>query len=179
MKLARIVEPDADFLPLPDVKAHLRVDHGDEDGTIRALIAAAISHLDGPRGVLGRCIQPQTWRMSFEPGEDLRGLHLPFPHIDTVTARWFDEDGDEQEAEITRCDRGASTYISFNAPNDRRAEVDFSASTPDDALPAIKTAMLLLIGHWFRNREAVTEGSVTAWPFAVHALLSPLKTRWV
>lgn len=179
MKLARIVDPDDDFLPLPDVKAHLRVDHPDEDSTIRALIAAAISHLDGPRGVLGRCIQPQTWQMKFEPGEDLRALHLPFPNVDTVVARWFDVDGVEHAAEIERKDRGPATFISFTAPADMRAEVDFVASTPEDVWPAIKTAMLLLIGHWYKNREAVSEGSATSLPFAVHALLSPLKMRWV
>lgn len=38
----------------------------------------------------------------------------------------------------------------------------------------LTTAMLLLIGHWFVNREAVVIGSITAeLPMAVQALIGP------
>ena len=45
------------------------------------------------------------------------------------------------------------------------------------AVPAaIKQAMLLLIGHWFANREAVNVGNiVTAMPLAVEALIAPYR----
>lgn len=40
----------------------------------------------------------------------------------------------------------------------------------------IRTAMLLLIGHWFENREAVsTAGAAVVMPLAVEALLQPYK----
>lgn len=40
----------------------------------------------------------------------------------------------------------------------------------------IRAAMLLLIGHWYSNREAVGVGvSVTEVPFAVEALLQPYR----
>lgn len=38
----------------------------------------------------------------------------------------------------------------------------------------IRTAMLLLIGHWYANREAVNIGNITSEvPLAVEALLQP------
>ncbi|MCX0499734.1 head-tail connector protein [Erwinia billingiae] len=40
----------------------------------------------------------------------------------------------------------------------------------------IRSAMLLLIGHWYSNREAVVIGqTATEVPFAVEALLQPHK----
>jgi len=45
-----------------------------------------------------------------------------------------------------------------------------------DTVPtSIKQAMLLLIGHWYANREAVTETKLTTLPLAVDCLLA----RWV
>lgn len=40
----------------------------------------------------------------------------------------------------------------------------------------VKAAMLLLIGHWYANREAVNIGNITSSvPFAVEALLQPYR----
>ncbi|WP_199181675.1 head-tail connector protein [Pantoea sp. ICBG 1758] len=37
----------------------------------------------------------------------------------------------------------------------------------------VRTAMLLLAGHWFANREAVSDKSLSEIPLAVNALLQP------
>lgn len=39
----------------------------------------------------------------------------------------------------------------------------------------VRTAMLLLIGHWFSNREAVSANSANEVPLAVEALLQPYR----
>ncbi|MDW5376835.1 head-tail connector protein [Halomonas sp. HP20-15] len=40
----------------------------------------------------------------------------------------------------------------------------------------ITTAMLLIIGHWYANRESVVIGTITSEvPMAVHALISPYR----
>lgn len=41
--------------------------------------------------------------------------------------------------------------------------------------PAIAQAILLLIGHWYANREAASEKPLTNLPLAVDALLAPHK----
>ncbi|MFP5432845.1 MAG: head-tail connector protein [Alphaproteobacteria bacterium] len=40
----------------------------------------------------------------------------------------------------------------------------------------MKAAILLLVGHWYANREAVVTGTIaTQLPMAVDALLAPLR----
>lgn len=52
--------------------------------------------------------------------------------------------------------------------------VVFSDAEPD--LAVIKAAMLLLIGHWYANREAVSLGAASAeMPLSVSWLLQPLR----
>lgn len=47
-----------------------------------------------------------------------------------------------------------------------------------DVPAAIRQAMLLMIGHWFENREASVVGvSVTDLPMAVNSLLAPYSLR--
>jgi uncharacterized phiE125 gp8 family phage protein len=52
--------------------------------------------------------------------------------------------------------------------------VNYTAGYGDNtAVPdAIKAAIKLCVGHWYRNREAVSEGSFAEVPLAVPALLS-------
>ncbi|MGI4578934.1 head-tail connector protein, partial [Klebsiella pneumoniae] len=48
----------------------------------------------------------------------------------------------------------------------------------DSILPGddVKAAMLLLIGHWYENRETVSVGqAATDIPFTVESLLQPYK----
>lgn len=52
------------------------------------------------------------------------------------------------------------------------------AEDEDPILPGddVKAAMLLLIGHWYANRETVSVGQTVAEvPFAVEALLQPYR----
>ena len=52
------------------------------------------------------------------------------------------------------------------------------AEDADSILPGgdVKAAMLLLIGHWYANRETVSGGQTVAEvPFAVEALLQPYR----
>lgn len=60
--MIRVTPPAAAIVSLPEVKAHLRVDHAHEDTLIQAYLDAATSWIDGFDGVLGRCVLEQTWR---------------------------------------------------------------------------------------------------------------------
>jgi hypothetical protein len=55
--------------------------------------------------------------------------------------------------------------------------INYTAGYGDaTAIPlSISQAMLLCIGHWYRNREAVTPSLFSELPFAVKALLSSFK----
>lgn len=60
-------------------------------------------------------------------------------------------------------------------------ETDATTGFTEDEAPLllgddIRAAMLLLICHWYSNREAVNIGNITtAVPFAVEALLQPYR----
>ncbi|MDO5621922.1 MAG: head-tail connector protein [Paracoccus sp. (in: a-proteobacteria)] len=164
MTLTLIRGPQEDFVHLDDLKAHLRVDHDDEDLYIAGLAAAAMAHIDGPRGILGRCIQPQVWRKELQGLDGPERLNLPgVTDVQVV---------DGADVRVTRL--GGWTYV-FGA-----GAVEFTASTPEDSWPALRMAVLLLVGHWYAEREASVEGStVLALPLGVVRLLTPFRTGWV
>lgn len=73
--MIRVTPPTAQVVSLQDMKEHLRVLHDDEDMLIQSLMDAAVSWMDGWDGVLGRCIMPQTWRIS--SADLVAGFRLP------------------------------------------------------------------------------------------------------
>lgn len=192
----------ADLMPLTvaEVKAHLRVAHDDDDATIAALIAAATAHLDGWTGILGRCLVEQTWMQEFDRFE--RCLRLPLGPVGSITSvKYYDEAGVLQtvgSSNYSLFADGLGFYVrfvdGFAAPALYRepasVRVSYKAGQAvietdgvmDGVEPSIKFAMLLLIGHWYENREAVALPRVGAQaaivlPFAVDALLAPHRRR--
>jgi len=193
-----VTAPTVAPVSLDEVKAHLRVIELDVDGTalpneddglIQSYIDAAVSHLDGWSGVLGRCLVSQTWRQDYDCfAQCLRLTLAPVVSVSAVTYR--DAAGDETTLdagdyalEIT----GGGTPIvwiktGFTRPSslyDRRAvSVEFVAGYGDAAAvpQALKHAILLLVGHWYENRDAVTVGTVGhQLPMAVNALIAPYR----
>lgn len=55
-----VITPPEPLVELELAKAHLRVDHDDDDALIEAFIAAASADLDGPEGWMGRALGMQT-----------------------------------------------------------------------------------------------------------------------
>lgn len=92
----RTTAPDVTPVTLAQVKADLRVLHSDEDEMIESLMSAAIDHLDGWGGILGRCLITQTWTQDFPdfPLGDV--LRLPFPDVQSVTVAYIDDAGQSQ-----------------------------------------------------------------------------------
>ena len=178
MNLVRIVAPAEPLVSLTDLKQHLRVDHDDDDGLISSLFASAMAHIDGPRGVLGRCIQPQTWEGRPDPFSGF--LRLPLPGIDDVSAYREADDGQEDLALNVRR-RWPWTEVALAEPEAGDGVViSMVASTPEDIWPVIGEVVKLLVGHWYANREAVVAGTIaTTIPLAVTRLLHPLKITWV
>jgi len=63
------------IISLDEAKAHLRVDHDDDDDLIGALIDAVVSYVEGPRGYLARALAEQTWDLTLDgfPDSGFRG----------------------------------------------------------------------------------------------------------
>jgi uncharacterized phiE125 gp8 family phage protein len=185
--LALVTAPTIEPVTLAEAKLHLRVDHGDEDALIESLVTSARTHVEH---VTSRAFINQTWRLSLDafPAE----IRLPRPPLSSVTSlQYLDGNGTLQtlsassytvdsDAEPGRVvEAYATTWPSVR--NDIRAvRVTYVAgygATAATVPQPIKQAILLLVGHWYANREAVgTVGSDIA--FAVDALLAPFRNHY-
>lgn len=182
----RTVAPSETPVSRTEAKAHLRVTGTTEDTLIDGLIAAAVAHVDGWSGILGRCVVTQTWRQDVDDFSDC--VALPFPDVQSVTVTYYDAANAVQTL-------SGSTYNLVNRTSGTFLELADGASWPvvysrPDAVKismvcgygaaaavpvAIKQAMLVLIGHWYSNREAVSEAAMSEVPLAVGALLAPYR----
>lgn len=186
----RVSPPAIAPVSLADAKSAANVDSTDDDVLIQSMIDAAVSHLDGWSGVLGRCLINQTWRISFSDWPFCRYIRLRFPDVSVATVKYFDEDNSEQTVPsefVTRLedDRGVIIRFSdgFNFPSvfgDRGdgVQVEFTAgygAQVEDVPKAIRTAILLIVAHWYNNREASIEGLQSEIPFGASALIAPFR----
>lgn len=102
---------------LAEAKAHLRVDHTDDDVLIEGLIRAATEHFDGWTGILGRCLVDQTWRQDFD--DFARELCLPLGPVITISGvTWRNTAGQVAtvpgSAYDLRTDAGGRSLVRFD-----------------------------------------------------------------
>lgn len=191
MGLTLVTGPSKEPLTLAEAKAHLHVDDTDSDGLISALIVAARQHVES---YTRRQLIEQTWDYQLDafPCGCLVVPLAPVSAISSIT--YLDTAGATQTwssssyrtdlpdgpwAQRPRIEpvygtNYPSTYGVMNAVAVRCVSGYGTKGT--DVPHAILSAMKLLIGHWFANREAVNVGNiVTPLPLAVDALLWPFK----
>lgn len=181
----RTSAPAAAPVSLTEAKAHLRVDHSDDDDLIELLIEAAVSELDGWTGILGRAMVTQSWSQTFD-GFCTR-LRLPFPAATVASLTYIDTDGDSQTVDagdyVLRQDAlGSFVETAHNvvwpSPRSQAASVTvtFTAGTSAADVPAaLKAAVLLRVGDLYENREAGVDGSAIAGNPTIHALIAPFR----
>jgi uncharacterized phiE125 gp8 family phage protein len=186
----RVAGPVEMPVSLEEAKLHLRLDGDDEDTLVEALIDAATQYLDGWSGILGRCLISQQWSVSTGcwPG---RRLRLPFPGLRDVAVTYRDAAGASQSLGsglFQTFDDARGTVVEFlsgfSAPTlqSERADavtISFTAGYGDsraDVPAPIRAAILLLVGHWYQNRETVNVGNIVAeLPFTVRSLIEPFR----
>ena len=87
-----VTPPAMTPVSLAEAKVQLAVDGNERDVMITGFIAAAVDHLDGWTGILGRALVEQTWRQDFDGFS--RCLRLPLaPVISITSVTWRDEAG--------------------------------------------------------------------------------------
>lgn len=180
----RPVSAVAPIISTADAKAHLRVFHSDDDAYIDGLIAAVGDWLFGENSWIGRSAPASTWKLmlaSFPVGK----ISIPKPPLVSVDRVFYtpSDGGAEQEINDFRTfGEGGNGYILPAKDTDwpetdlqpESIRIEFTAGY--GALPAsIKHAALLVIGHWYENREAATEAKLSDMPMAVDALLMPYR----
>ncbi len=89
----------------------------------------------------------------------------PVMSVDSVTVNG---EAAEYTADIRR------GTVTINKPG---AVITYTAGCEETPY-LVRQAMLLLIGHWYTNREAVIQGSTTEIDIAVRAMLNQYKGWW-
>jgi len=182
MKPKLVTAPANDPVTLEDVKAHLRVFFTDDDEYLNGLIKAAVSHLDGYRGILNRCIVEQSWQTTY--WRFCRKMETPFTDTTAVVLQYYDEDDELQtldpasytfDTDSVRI-KASVTLPSINTARDDAVTM-ISTHGYDDVPESLLLAIKILVAHWYRNREPVMfNGSPAKVPFSVNTLIAP--HRW-
>lgn len=180
LKTAPAVEP----VTLTEAKAHLRVDGTDEDTFITSLIVAAREYCEK---YSNRACITQTWYLWLDSFPCSDSISLPLPPLQSVASiKYYDTDN--AESTISNGD-----YFVDPVSEPGRISLAYGKRWPGIVLrpvngvciefvcgyglavavpQGIKQAILLLVGHWYGNREAAGAGSVSKEiEFAVSSLL--------
>lgn len=173
MSLTRLTPVDGDaILTLEDAKLHLRVDSDDEDMLIMALRDAAIAHVEKASGVI---LARAEYRWS---GRSFAAVaELPVRPVRSIVAvRHRASDGAEIEYDGAQMVDGVLTpALGEMWPNANGfVAVTFEAGLASaDLAPDLIAAAKLMLGHLYRNREAVQTGAINELPLGVAALIDP------
>ena len=189
MALVLVTGPASEPVSKEEAKAHLRVDGTDDDSYITALITTARRHVEA---ILRRALMPQTWKLVLDswPTDIVKFAKPPLTSVSSVT--YLDENGDSQTFASTNYvvdtagEPGRLTLAKDASwPTDElytlgAVQIQFVAGYADvDAVPQeYKQAILLLVGHFYENREAVVAAqgaNIQELPMAVMALLMPTR----
>lgn len=189
----RLITPPSTLpLSLADVQGHLRLTGVPYDvDVVTALIEAATAYVER---ITGRQLITAEYEYAFDEWPRERWLELPRAPLATVDEiTYLDTAGtlqvwptSEYRVSAPQHDRGRVSLASnrvwptldlvFDA-----VSVAYTAGYGDTAasVPApLRTAIALLVGHWYEHREAVVVGTIASdLPMAVSALVTPFRAR--
>lgn len=189
----RTAAPANPPVTLVECKAHLRVDHAEDDTLITSHLAAAVARLDGRAGILGRCMVTQTWRQDYECWPPKGLFRLPFCDVlSIVSVKYSDADDAEQTVspslyQLHQDDLSSflwlkSAFTASSLYDDRLdpVRIVFTVGFGDvAAVPEpLKHAIKLMVGDFYENREDTVVGvglDVRPLPRGVDALVAPYR----
>lgn len=179
MQLILNAAPADEPLTVQQVRDHLRISGTAEDAYLAALIIVAREVCEQRTG---RRLVTQTWDVRYDSFQEaLRGrceIWLPLSPVQSIThVKYYDDADALQTWSATEYQFAAglqprlatvegyswpSTYARMQAV-EIRAVCGYGAP---EAVPASLTQwMLLMIGHWFENRESTTQREMSKLPF--------------
>lgn len=162
------------------------------DGELQAYLDAAVSHVGT---ITDMALEPTTYRYTLDAFDGNIALPIgPVIEIDSVKhyvgevlTTIDDEDYSLRQLSDMRSEIVPVSAWPATDTGVDRVQVEFTAgfegeldsATYTPAVPAaIRQAILLLVGHWFRNKSAVemvSSGDLVSVPLAFDALIQPYK----
>lgn len=180
MRPFRVADPEGALVPLEGgagLLEHLRDPHESEHDLVEGYERAAVQHLDGYSGVLGRCILKQQWAMPFAPSEN--AIFLPFPDCREFEVQRRDSEGTLTAVEGVEIDVRRDCVVMSDLPSDRSnlhltcwAGWESAEVVPEP----IKQAVRMLVAHWMLHREAgSSDAAVRDVPMGFQMMINPFK----
>ena len=190
------VPPPVEPLSLTEVKLNHKVEHTLDDELINALIKTAREYAEN---YCQLSLVTQTREVFYDVF--YQNIELPFGPVTSLLAlEYVDSQGVTTAIASTeytlvnyrlpalispayskywpaarhQLNAVTARYVAGYAPL-AGSPTDYTANVP----PGIKTAMQLLIGHWYANREATAPGTLSNIPIAVDALLGSHRVSWL
>lgn len=174
-------------ISLSDAKLHIRVDNNTEDTLILSLITSAREYCEN---YTGRSFADKTLEYYLD-SFPMNEINLPKKPVKSVTSVIYkDYEGTEitltaNTDYIADLNNGAivlpygKPWPTFNPYPVDPIKITYMTGDVASVPGAVKTAMLLLIGHWYENRGAVLIGSMSKEiEFSVRSLLEQYRDRW-
>lgn len=177
--------PASEPITTAEAKTHLRIDSSDDDTYIDTLIEAARRHVES---FTNRALITQTWELYLDdfPNEIL----LPKPELVSVSSiTYTDTAGASQtlSTDVYQVDTDhlpGRIFLKYGQTWPAVQEIPKAVKVTyvagygaASAVPqSIKTAIKILVAHWYENREPVIVGTnVASVPLSVEYLLMPYK----
>lgn len=187
-----IAAPANKVLSIESVMQNLRIAHDDDHALLASLIAAVTSYLDGPWGVLRNCLLDQVWAIR---GPKWSRIRFGIGNVQSIEeVRYWPADGGAEvlmDPGDYRTDFDAhGAFLMLGDGVNPALAVRADAVTAHfkagygaeaDSVPeAVKQAMHLLVGHYYKHSEAVITGTrPTELPMGARALLAPYRLQRV
>lgn len=184
MSVKLITAPTSEPVTLTEAKAQCRVDISTDDTYIGNLITAAREWCELHDW---RVYMPQTWELYLDDWPSTSAIEIPKPPLQSVTSFKYTNESDveatldsSQYYVDTVSDpgwlvlRSAYAWPAVTLRDANGIVIRFVAgyAGASDVPMRIKQAMLLLVGHWYENRENTTVGAVSrSIEFGVTSLL--------
>ena len=186
MTLTQTDPPLAEPVTLAELKAHLRIDAGDEDDLLESLIRVARTHLEAVTGVV---LMNQSFRLLLDDwprGEVIQLMRTPVQTIDAILV--YDADGVAQDQDLTGMLLDAAAKPARLLIRDRSKpnqpingiEIEFTAGfgSATEVPAELKRAILIHAAYLYEFRGAVTpDMQPAAIPPGYDRLIAPWQRR--
>lgn len=186
MRVIVVTPPAAPVVGWADAKKHLRLSGEVEKAYVEGLIEAATGHLAGVDGLLGRSLGAQVLELRQDACAIRDRVRLRYgPVIELVSVQYRDTNGDLHTADNTEFELVGSDLVAAGAAfawegdayHREAIRVRYRAGYEDGIPAPLRTAILLMVGDLYRNRETVTAVEMHKVPMSatVDALLQPFR----
>lgn len=178
-------------ITLPEVKFQLRIEHDEDDALITRLIDVATAFAD-VKGVLGKAMITQTWAdwMGPNPTQSVQLLLGPVQSVNAV--KYYDVDGNLQTDTLANYNlfglpsrKIVEPKSGFNWPvtqdRDDAIQIEYVigyGDDPSDVPRTVRHALMLMVGHWYENREQTQMDQLADIPFGFMELINIHKESW-